>query len=70
MDDAPHELGKHIKTIINVACQVLNNMDDMKDANFELCSMAVKDLTMRQLQSLQVRSDVSLLRKKLKLRIN
>ena len=26
----------------------------MKDANFELCSMAVKDLTLKQLQSLQV----------------
>ena len=37
-----------------VVYQVLNNMDDMKDANFELCSMAVKDLTLKQLQSLQV----------------
>jgi len=38
---------------VNLRKRVLNNMDDMKDANFELCSMAVKDLTMRQLQSLQ-----------------
>ena len=31
-------------------------MDDMRDSNFELCNMAVKDLTLRQLQSLQVRT--------------
>jgi len=38
---------------VNLRKRVANNMDDSKDSNFELCNMAVKDLTMRQLQSLQ-----------------
>jgi len=38
---------------VNLRKRVLNNMDDMRDSNFELCNMAVKDLTLRQLQSLQ-----------------
>merc|ERR1719402_261944 len=38
---------------VNLRKRVLDNMDDMKDSNFELCDMAVKDLTLQQLQSLQ-----------------
>ena len=34
--------------------QVLDNMNDTKDANFELNTLAVKDLNLKQLQSLQV----------------
>lgn len=38
---------------VNLRKRVANNLDDTKDSNFELCNMAVKDLTLRQLQSLQ-----------------
>ena len=33
----------------------MDNMNDEKDANFELKQISVKDLTLKQLQSLQVR---------------
>jgi len=42
----------HIK--VNLRKRVLDNMNDAKDANFELNTVAVKDLNLKQLQSLQM----------------
>jgi len=38
---------------VNLRKRVLNNKDDQKDSNFELATLAVKDMTLKQLQSLQ-----------------
>lgn len=38
---------------VNLRKRVLDNMNDSKDANFELSTVTVKDLTLKQLQSLQ-----------------
>jgi len=38
---------------VNLRKRVLDNMNDSKDSNFELNTVAVKDLTLKQLQSLQ-----------------